>query len=129
MNPASPHSQAGFTTASFLLAVGLTLVVFVWVANLAVFLYGRAAVRSALDEAARAGSRVDAESAELCEQRADQALGNVLGGTMGRGVTVVCTEDGGMVRARADVRFDGWLPPVPDWQFQLSAAVIKERVR
>ncbi|MDP9402236.1 MAG: hypothetical protein M3P85_02655 [Actinomycetota bacterium] len=123
-----PRGEAGFTTASYLMVVGFTLVVFVWFTNLAVYLYGRGVVRSAVDEAARAGSRVGADSARQCQERARDVLGNLLGGTMGQGVAVACAEEDGVMRARANVRFQAWLPPVPDWSFQLTAAVIKERV-
>ena len=125
--PASP-SEAGFTTAELLLAVGLTLLIFVWVANLAVYLYGRGVVRSAIDEAARAGSRVGADSATVCQERANQVLANLIGGSMGRELAVSCAEEDGVVRARADVVFRAWLPPVPDWHFQATGAVIKEQV-
>ncbi len=108
--------------------MGLTLVIFVWVANLAVYLYGRGVVRSAIDEAARAGSRVDADSAEVCQERANQVLSNLLGGSMGQELAVSCAEEDGVVRARADVVFRAWLPPVPDWRFQATGAVIKEQV-
>lgn len=123
-----PEAEAGFTTPSYLMVVGFTLVVFVWFANLAVYLYGRGVVRSAVDEAARAGSRVGADSALQCQERAGEVLGNLLGGTMGQGVAVACAEEDGVVRARANVRFQAWLPPVPDWSFQVTGTVIKERV-
>ncbi|MDP9389082.1 MAG: hypothetical protein M3Q48_14485 [Actinomycetota bacterium] len=122
------RGEAGFTTASYLMVVGFTLVMFVWFTNLAVYLYGRGVVRSAVDEAARAGSRVGADSARQCQERASEVLGNLLGGSMGQGVAVACAEEDGVVRARADVRFQGWLPPVPDWSFRVTGAVIKERV-
>lgn len=123
-----PRGEAGFTTASYLMVVGFTLVVFVWFTNLAVYLYGRGVVRSAVDEAARAGSRVGADSARQCQERARDVLGNLLGGTMGQGVAVACAEEDGVMRARADVRFQAWLPPVPDWSFRVTGVVIKERV-
>ena len=124
----STAREAGFTTVSYLMVVAFTLVLFVWFANLAVYLYGRSVVRSAVDEAARAGSRVDADSARLCQNRASEVLGNLLGGSMGREVAVSCAEADGVVRARADVRFQAWLPPMPDWNFHVTGAVIKERV-
>lgn len=121
------HSQGGFTTVQLLLCVCLTLVMVVWVANLAVYLYGRGVVRSAMDEGARAGSRVEADSVAACEDRAGEVLSNLLGGTMGDGVEVTCTESGGVVRSRAEVTFASWLPPVPAWTFHASGAFLKER--
>lgn len=110
-----------------LLCVGLTLVMVVWVANLAIDLYGRGVVRSAMDEGARAGSRVDADSVAACEDRAGEVLSNLLGGIMGDGVKVSCSETDGVVRSRAEVTFASWLPPVPDCTFHASGAFLKER--
>lgn len=121
------RQETGFTTISLLLCMGLTLLVMVWIANVLVFLYGRGAIRAAIDDGARAGSRVDVDSAELCRQRAGTTLGDLLGGSMGREVTVACAEEDGLVRARADAVFRSWLPPLPDWRFQVAGTVIKER--
>lgn len=109
-----------------MLAVGLTLVVFVWIANLALMLYGRGVVRAALDEAARAGSRVGDDSVQLCLARAEEALDEVLGGSMGDDVTLSCSEGTGVVQANADVVFRSWMPPVPDWSFSVASTSVKE---
>lgn len=122
------RGEGGFTAVSFMLVVGLSLLPMVWFANFGVYLYGRGAVRSALDEGARAGARVDADSVAECQRRAQETLSNVLGGTMGRDVTVSCDEQAGVVRARATVYFHSFMPPVPDWRFQATAAVLKEGV-
>ena len=122
------RGESGFTTAAYMLAVGLSLLPFVWFANLGVYLYGRGAVRDALDEGARAGARVGVDSAAVSEQRVQGILANVLGGSLGKGVTVSCDEGDGVVRARARVEFHSFLPPVPDWRFSATAAVLKEQV-
>lgn len=114
-------AEDGFLTTQFVLAVGLTLLLVVMVANLVVFSYGRGVVRAALDEGVRAGSRVTA-SALTCEQRAREVLGDLLGGTMGRDVAVSCGQTPERVVADADVRFAGWLPAVPDWRFSVTAS-------
>jgi hypothetical protein len=115
------------TTIQYVAATALSLVVFVMMANFIVDLYARGVVRSAVDEAARAGAPVDASSAE-CVQRANEVVGNLLGGAMGRSVLVTCTEDADAVRARAVVTLPGWLPGVvPDWAFVLDARAHKER--
>jgi hypothetical protein len=111
----------------YTVCVGFSLIVLVWLANVAVFSYGKGAVREAVDEAARAGSRVDVDSVASCQARAAQVLGNILGGDMGRGVTVACSEQGGVVRAQASVHFAAWLPPMADANFSLTGAAIKER--
>jgi hypothetical protein len=112
-----------------MVAVGLSLLPFVWFANLGVYLYGRGAVRDALDEGARAGARVGVDSAAVCEQRVHDILASLLAGSLGRGVTASCDEESdGVVRARARVEFHSFLPPVPDWRFTATAAVLKEQV-
>jgi hypothetical protein len=114
------------TTLQFVLATALSLVVFVVLANFVVGLYARGAVRAALDEGARAGAPVDASIAE-CEQRANDALDDLLGGTMRSDVHVQCADDFGTVRARADVVVRGWIPGlVPDWSFALTGTAVKE---
>lgn len=121
------RGEAGFTTLEYTVCVSLTLLVLVWLANLAVFSYGKGAVREAVDEAARAGSRVDVDSVASCEARAAQVLTNILGGSMGREVTVSCSEVGGVVRAQATAHFTAWLPPMTDADFTLAGQAIKVR--
>ena len=121
--------ESGSGSVEFLAAVGVGLVAFVLVANLAVWQYGRGVVRAALDEGARAGSRVGVESAATCEARAGEVLADLLGGAMGDGVRLRCAEEDGVVRARADVVFPAWLPGVPSWGFRATGVVVKEAVR
>jgi Flp pilus assembly protein TadG len=102
----SSRGEGGFTTIEYTVCMSLSLLVVVWLANLAVFSYGKGAVREAVDEAARAGARVDVDSVGACEARAAQVLDNILGGEMGAGVTILCSEAGDVVRAEADVHFD-----------------------
>jgi hypothetical protein len=109
----------------FVAAVGLSLVVFAMIANLLVFSYGRGAVRAALDEGVRAGSRAAGSVAE-CQSRAEQTLGGLLGGPMGAGVQISCGVDPAGVSARADVAFSAWVPGVPDWAFSLEASAAQE---
>ncbi len=63
----------------------------------------------------------------VCQEKAATTLASLLGGSMGAGVAVSCAEEDGVVRARADVAFQSWLPPVPDWSFVANGAVIKEQ--
>ena len=103
-----------------LLVYVVALAVFVWLLQLAVYAYGRGVVRSALDEGARAGSRVS-DSVLRCQDRAEQTMGGLLGGTMGRDVIISCSDDGDRVLAHADVRFSAWAPGMPDWTFAMTA--------
>lgn len=118
--------DSGFVTVQYVAVVGLSLVLVVVLTNLVVFQYGRGVVRAALDEGVRAGARASAGAAE-CEARAGDVLADLLGGAMGTGVRVVCTDDGDVLRATADVAFAGWLPAVPDWAFTVQATAVRER--
>lgn len=120
------HSQDGFVTVQHVAAVALSLVILTMVANLIVFQYARGVVVAGLDEGVRAGSRA-AATAGGCERRVHDALDDVLGGDLGRGVAVVCHDDGRQVVAEADVRFDAFAPGVADWVFRLRATAVKER--
>jgi hypothetical protein len=104
-----------------LLVVGFSLLVVVWFANVIAMTYGRGVVRAALDEGARAGSRLTASVGE-CEARAEEVLASLLGGTMGRELRIVCTATPTEVRASATGIFRSWMPPVPDWGLDMSAS-------
>ncbi len=107
-------------TLEALLVYVIALAVFVWLLQLAVFAYGRGVVRSALDEGARAGSKVT-DSVERCQERAAETMTGLLRGTMGNGVAITCTEESDRVLAHADVRFTAWAPAMPDWTFAITA--------
>ena len=115
------------TTIQYVAGTALALLAFVMMANFVVFLYARGVVRSAVDEGARAGGPVDATPAD-CESRAHDVVADLLGGGLGRSVSVSCRESGGVVTARAKARFSSWIPGViPDWSFTLGGTTVKER--
>lgn len=118
--------EGGFVTVQYVAVVGLSLVFVVLLTNLVVFQYGRGVVRAALDEGVRAGTRATAGAAE-CEARAGDVLADLLGGAMGTGVRLACTDDGVHVRATADVVFTSWAPGVPDWRFGARAQARRGR--
>lgn len=117
-------AEGGFVTIQYLLVVALSLMLVVVLTNLVVFQYGRGVVRAALDEGVRAGVRATAGVAE-CEDRARDVLADLLGGAMGAGVALACSDDGRRVRATADVEFAGWSPAVPDWRFVAEAESVR----
>ena len=121
------RDDSGFTTIQFVVATGLSLLLFVAMANLIVFLYARGAVRAAVDAAARAGARADATVAD-CRERAQSTLDGLVGGRLGSQVRVRCEDGAGVVRVRVEVRLAAWLPGVPDWTFTLVGRATKERV-
>jgi hypothetical protein len=118
-------SEEGMATPQFVLAAGLSLLLFVAFVNLIVFQYGRGVVRAALDEGVRAAAPIDA-TLDDCRDRIASFVGDLLGGEMGNGVLVNCGDLGDVVVANAHVRFEGWV--VPDWEFDVSATAVKERL-
>lgn len=67
-------------------------------------------VTSAASQGARAGSRVDVASVGECQDRARQALVNLLPG-VGDSAQIVCSEEGGVVSASVRVTVGGGIPP------------------
>ena len=108
--------ERGFVTIEYVLAVALSMLALVVIANFIVFQYGRGVVRAAVDQGVRAGSRAAAPTV-ACEQAARQVVADLLGGrsgSMGRTVSITCSQVGGRLDATAGGRFRAWLPPVPD---------------
>ncbi len=110
-------SEAGLTSVQFVLAAGLSLFLFLGLANLVVVQYGRGAIRSALEQGARAGSISGVES---CEATASGVVDQLLGGSMSDGIQVRCTVGGGRVSASATAEFRAWIPGVPDFAVSIS---------
>jgi len=93
-------------------------------ANAVVDLYVRGVARAAIDEAARSGAVLDATTDD-CRRRAR----DVLDGVVAPGsVRVTCSEDGGTVRARAEIVLEGWIPGIPTWTMVLEGEMVKERL-
>jgi Flp pilus assembly protein TadG len=117
-------SERGVSSVQFLLAAALGLVLFLTLANLIVVQYGRGAVRSALDQGARAGSVSGAEGD--CTATAGDVLDQLLGGRMSSDVIITCTVVAGSMRAHASGVFEGWTAASPDYTFDLvSEATIE----
>jgi hypothetical protein len=123
--PPRPDDR-GIATATAVVAIGLGLLALVALINFVVYQYGAGAARSAVDQAARTGSRASASEA-TCEARANEALDTLLGGPMGDDITITCTDNGQHVTATATGTFRGWLPIVPDWSWEITATATKEQ--
>ncbi len=121
MRATPDRRERGSATVEMILVVGFSLLVVVWIANLVENAYGRGVVRAALDEGARAGSRLSASAGE-CEARAAEVMRSLLGGTMGKSVRISCTATTTEVRAQATGTFPAWMPPVPDWRVDMTAS-------
>jgi hypothetical protein len=112
-------SERGFTSLQFLVASSLALVVFAVVANSVVVQYSRGAMRSALDQGARAGSIAGTE--EACEDRVSQVLGELLGGSVGETVAFDCLVAGPVMRATGELVVGSWTPFTPEFDVSLVA--------
>jgi hypothetical protein len=104
-------------------ASGTVLVLLVQILQVVVFSYGKGTVRTALDEAARAGAR---SGLSACEATADQVMSDLLGGPMGANVQISCADAGREIVATATVHFDGWLTSLADYDGTFSASAAKE---
>ncbi|HEX6222571.1 MAG TPA: hypothetical protein VF115_15875 [Acidimicrobiia bacterium] len=113
----------GVTSVQFVLASALALILFLALANLVVVQYGRGAIRSALEQGARAGS---VGGLSVCEDTARAVVGDLLGGRMSDDLWLSCAADGGVVVASASVTFESWTPLTPDFVFSLTSRAVSE---
>ena len=120
-------AEAGQASVTYLLAIVLSMIVFVLMANLLMFLYARGVIRAAVDEGARAGAVANA-SVDECLARATDALDDLLGGTLGTGVQLSCEVVGAEVVATADVVLSSPFAGVTDWAFTAVARASDESV-
>ena len=118
-------TDRGVSSVQFLLASVLSLVLFLAFANIVVVQYGRGAMRSALDQGARAGA-ISGSFAD-CEVRAGEVIGQLLGGRMSDGMTIVCAVSGDMMVARGDGVFQTWTPLAPDFAVSMASVAALER--
>jgi hypothetical protein len=118
------RGENGFTTIQYVIAVAWSMVLLVLIANLLVDLYGRGAVRDALDDGVRAGAPVGA-SVAACEQRAHEVVAGLVRGPLLEAV-VHCRIEGPFIAADAQVTMRSWLPMlIPDWHVHLHAAALR----
>jgi hypothetical protein len=121
----APDRAGGFVTTQFVLAVALSLVLFVMLCNVIVYQYARGVVRAALDEGVRSASRAGG-TVGGCEAAAEEVRRSLLGGPVGAQVAIRCELVDGRVQATATGRLPGWLPMVPDFPVDLAASAVKE---
>lgn len=100
------------------------MVVFISLANLVVVQYGRGAIRSALDQGARAGAI--AGSVAVCEAAAGDVLAQLLGGRMGDSVTLSCAVRDGLMAAAATATFQSWTPWRAEFRISVSGEAAME---
>lgn len=114
-------------TPTVLMAVGFSMLLFVAFVNLVLYQYGRGAVRSALDEGARAGSAAES-TAVRCEDKVAEVLDSLLSGSMGAAVNFDCFVSGGTMTATATGIFPHFSPFVPDYVLNETAVAVKEQL-
>ena len=119
------EADRGLTTVQFVVGVTLALFFFVLVANLLVVQYAQGAVRSALEEAVRAGSRFGTGEPE-CQRAGEVALVGLLGGSIGKDVELSCSLDGALVTVTASGQVSGWIAGTPDFDIGAKAEGVKE---
>lgn len=117
-------NDRGITSVQFLLASGLGMLLFLALANLVVVQYGRGALRSALDQGARAGAISSSE--EECLQRIEDVLRQLLGGRMGDSVVASCGVGPVVVSATGQAVFVAWTPFTRDFVIDMTAQATRE---
>jgi hypothetical protein len=95
--------------------MAITLIVFMAAINLIVDEYGKGAIRTAVDEAAQAGSLQDAAGGPIvaCQAKAAQVMSGLLNGPFGHHITISCEVQAGQVVATANGNLPAWLTIIP----------------
>lgn len=95
--------------------MAITLVVFMAAINLIVDQYGQGALRTAVDEAARAGSLLGAPGGPVaaCQDKAAEVKSGLMPGPFAAKVTITCSADATEVEAVATGSLPAWLHVVP----------------
>lgn len=116
-------ADRGVSSVQFVLASALALLLFLVLANLVVVQYGRGAIRSALEQGARAGSVGGVVS---CEATARAVIQDLLGGRMSDSLVLSCAAGAAGVSASAEGSFESWTPLTPDFRVSLSSTAVEE---
>jgi hypothetical protein len=127
--PDRSAAAAGFITIQYVWVIATSLLLVTLVANVVLVQYGRAVVRSALDDGVRAGARVTASAVAAettCEAVAEATRRDLLGGRLGDEVAIDCVAGAGEMRAAATAVFASWFPGLPDWTVTDRAVAVQE---
>jgi hypothetical protein len=122
-NSTTGLNDRGVSSVQFILASGLALILFLALANLVVVQYGRGALRSALEQGARAGT---VSGATVCELVAGEVIDDLLGGRMSDDLSIGCEIQGSFVVASGHAIFESWTPMTPDFSIDMSARAVVE---
>lgn len=93
----------------------IAMTLLIMVTNAVAIQYATGAVRTAVDEAARTGSRLDGTPAECVAHGTDvlRGRGGLLRGTMGDSIVINCAVVGSVMVASASGEFEWWFGGVP----------------
>ena len=124
----APDGDDGFVTVQFAVATAFALLMFVLLANLVLAQYARASLRSAVDEGARAASRAasDGDAHARCLARVDDAMADLLGGSLLASRARSCTIGADRVAASASGTVAAWLPLYPAMPIDATTTVVRE---
>lgn len=110
--------------------VFIAMALLILVTNVIAFQYASGAVRTAVDEAARLGARLDGTVGQ-CEAHAAEVLrgpGGLLKGTMGDTIEFDCTIEGSVMVATASGQFEWWIGGVPSIDVDIQGRSVIEPV-
>lgn len=111
-------AESGFATVQHIVAASIVLVFFVVLTNLVVMQYGRAVMRSAADEGARAGALSGSGPGE-CIRRIGGVIGDLAGGALFADLDWECGRDGEWMVASVGGSIAGWVL-VPDLRVRVE---------
>lgn len=118
--------ERGAFTLPAVASIGVLLLCFVIVAQFAVWIYAKGALRAAAQAAARSAAPIDAPPGS-CEDAFERSRQQLLGGQIGTGVgSVRCVIGDTFVTVDVDASFAGWLPITADWDTTVTAVAVRE---
>lgn len=108
--------------------MAITLVVFMAAINLIAYQYGQGVMRTAADEAVRAGSLQGAPGGAVvaCQSKGAEVLQDLVDGPFGRHIQLTCTLNGGQLVAVAGGTLPAWLRVVPADTVKVTATAMVE---
>lgn len=120
------HEDRGSTALVSIVALAMSMTLFVTCLNVLAVMYAKGVIRGALDDGVRAAAIVGGSRRD-CEARIRDVLGDLLAGEMGSAVRFGCAIRPASVEAQATARFPGWLPGIPSATVRIQARAVRER--
>lgn len=122
------NGEAGGAAVEVLAAVGVALMVTLFLVNALLMLYARSVIQHAADVGARAGARPDGGET-VCEARARQTV-SALANLYASGTSVDCRTEPLTAAAEITARLEPLFPAFgPDWNFTIRATAAADRLR